>query len=785
MPAPETWTAPGLLDYFQEVDATADRRFAFILGAGASVQSGIPVANRLVANWLQELHAREDHERRPLAQWATAERLRIPGFEHARAVEWYPQVFARRFEHRPDEGYAYLERILHGKDPSFGYSVLAQILAGTRHRAIITTNFDNLVADALAIYTNQLPFVCGHESLAAFVRPNPRRPLIVKIHRDLLLAPKNRSEELAALPEPLAAVLRALLAGFTPIVIGYGGNDGSLMNFLRDIPPGEIPGGIYWCYWARGGLPIDTALEVVERHRGAIVPIDGFDELMAMLGHRLNFPRMDQVIEQRARERVQRYRSSFEAFQQRLQPTSEAPPTPVPSPELALEDADEAEAGIVEDDRTLHEPAPPVPAPAQPVPSASSSGPVASDRSSPRSGALEAPARSAQPLGPLLSSRTDGPRRSPSPVLPARPDTPRGEPVLQARSDTPTSEPVLPARSDTTRGDPARSLRSDTPRGAPATPAPPHSLTPEPGLSPRSGASRSPSPAPVPSASPTRDDARAEAVTRSTAPRSEPRRPHEAEAEEARASSFAIHIEHETDTPIDLALSVDTAPVQAALAALVPADAQADWWTLKLLADREPVPHRRIAAYQAALDRFPGQSELRRGLAFHLALAGAFTEAEHLFHALIADQPGDAGLHLDLAVLAALNRDFIRAESLADEAWRLTRAGERDDAVIAAVAFVRGLLARLQHQDDTAALRVLRGVLRTTAIQPGGLTPMLAVVVASLDRRGLVLDRPSHRLYHRLLACLTGQATPESLEANQRWAELTPLAPEAAWPDPP
>ena len=64
----------------------------------------------------------------------------------------------------------------------------------------------------------------------------------------------------------------------------------------------------------------------VARHRGAIVPIDGFDELMAMLGHRLNFPRMDQLLEQRARERVQRYRSSFEAFQQRLQLASEAPP---------------------------------------------------------------------------------------------------------------------------------------------------------------------------------------------------------------------------------------------------------------------------------------------------------------------------------------------------------------------------------------------------------------------------------------------------------------------------
>lgn len=663
MPAPETWTATGLLDYFQEVDATADRRFAFILGAGASVQSGIPMAGQLVANWLQELHAREDHERRPLPAWASAERLRIPGFEHARAVEWYPEVFARRFEHRPDEGYAYLERILHGKDPSFGYSVLAQILAGTRHRAVITTNFDNLVADALAIYTNQLPFVCGHESLAAFVRPNPRRPLIVKIHRDLLLAPKNRSEELLALPDPLAAVLRALLAGFTPIVLGYGGNDGSLMNFLRDIPPGEIPGGVYWCYWGRGGLPCPAALEVVERHRGAIVPIDGFDELMAMLGHRLNFPRMDQVIEQRARERVQRYRSSFEAFQQRLQPPA-APPAPAP---LA----------------------------------------AAHDRSA----ELEAPAddRNAE-----LAADDDDRNAAPEP-----------------HDAAPT--PAPPPRSEPTR--------SAAPRG----PAPPDRPEPTRSAAPRAF---------------DRDVARS--IPRSAAP---------APASAADAPVATPH--------------VDTAALQQAFAALVTTEASDDWWTLKLQADREASPQRRIAAYQAALRRFPGQPELRRGLACQLALAGASADAERLFRALIEDDPGDAGLHLDLAVLAALDRDFARADELADAAWQRTRLGEPDDRIVAAVAFVRGLLARLQHRDDTAPLRVLRGVLRTTAIQPGGLTPMLAVVVASLDRRGMILDRPSHRLYHRLLACLTGQATPESLEANQRWAELVPLAPEAAWPDTP
>jgi hypothetical protein len=65
-----------------------------------------------------------------------------------------------------------------GKDPSPGYSILAAALAADppRHNVVITTNFDNLVADALSIYTDTFPFVCGHESLTAFVRVAMRRP---------------------------------------------------------------------------------------------------------------------------------------------------------------------------------------------------------------------------------------------------------------------------------------------------------------------------------------------------------------------------------------------------------------------------------------------------------------------------------------------------------------------------------------------------------------------------------------------------------------------------------
>src|SRR5262245_10344398 len=133
-PEPKTWTTTGLLDYFVKIHETMeDRSFAFVLGSGASVGSKIPTGGQLVQLWLKELHRRLDpqHEHRSLNEWATADNLRIDKFEYERAAEFYPHVFARRFEDDPEEGYAELEAIMKGKEPSFGYSVLAKIIGET------------------------------------------------------------------------------------------------------------------------------------------------------------------------------------------------------------------------------------------------------------------------------------------------------------------------------------------------------------------------------------------------------------------------------------------------------------------------------------------------------------------------------------------------------------------------------------------------------------------------------------------------------------------------------
>src|SRR3954469_18445062 len=130
-----------------------DTSFVFVLGAGASKDSDIPTGGELVQIWLEDLRRRYDGTSSSLELWATAENLDIANFDYASASSFYPQVFERRFGDYLDEGYAALEKIMEEKKPSFGYAILAQILSQTRHRVVVTTNFDNLVSDALFHFT--------------------------------------------------------------------------------------------------------------------------------------------------------------------------------------------------------------------------------------------------------------------------------------------------------------------------------------------------------------------------------------------------------------------------------------------------------------------------------------------------------------------------------------------------------------------------------------------------------------------------------------------------------
>jgi hypothetical protein len=194
MTQPEEWTSHGLFEEIKRIDNTMpDRAFAFVLGAGASVSSGIPAGFTLAKGWLKELHARCCLDEKSFEDWVGSEGPGIEGLTLATIAQHYPKIFEKRFGKDPESGFAALEQLMDQAEPNLGYSLLAEIVDKTRHKVVVTTNFDNLVADALAIHASKPPLIVGHESLAGFARPRLRRPLVAKIHRDLL-ATGARSE---------------------------------------------------------------------------------------------------------------------------------------------------------------------------------------------------------------------------------------------------------------------------------------------------------------------------------------------------------------------------------------------------------------------------------------------------------------------------------------------------------------------------------------------------------------------------------------------------------------
>ena len=289
------------------------RHFCFILGSGASVESGIPSGNTLEMRWMDclmglsndgDTKARRPDRTRYFAEKLHAEKKLQHTFDEivaeweaakkdkrSMSSEFYFDIYLLRFHPNLREGYRYLEKIMDPCEPSLGYHPLALMLSNgnrrllssdeNRHNLVITTNFDSLVEDSLFLYTDQRPLVISHESLAAFIDPDVQRPIVAKVHRGLMYGPFNSPDTTEGLQPEWKEALDYAFKTYTPIVVGYGGGDGSLMSALQEA---TFRNGIYWCYREASGPPAQKIQDFVEKQNGCLVQIEGFDALMMELG---------------------------------------------------------------------------------------------------------------------------------------------------------------------------------------------------------------------------------------------------------------------------------------------------------------------------------------------------------------------------------------------------------------------------------------------------------------------------------------------------------------------
>jgi Tfp pilus assembly protein PilF len=290
-----------------------DKRFAFFLGAGCSVGSGIADAGYLVRdNWLPRLRDRRARHRSDMEKWAAEQ---FPRYSAGKAAAYYGAVMEELFPFA-EERQRELEDLCKGCFPGFGYAVVASLMAieDGCFNVALTTNFDDLIADALYLFTKSRPLVIPHESLAAYIRPTRTRPLVVKLHGDHRLSPQNTTGETAKLKRGIERQVRALLHDRGLIFMGYGGNDRGILRMLKALPREEaLPLGVYW---VSAGQPPRRFARWLESRGAFWVQIEDFDELMVLIKDVCDLPHPDR---RRFEKVFDRYAETYQKISGRIE----------------------------------------------------------------------------------------------------------------------------------------------------------------------------------------------------------------------------------------------------------------------------------------------------------------------------------------------------------------------------------------------------------------------------------------------------------------------------------
>lgn len=290
--------------------------YVLLLGAGASISSGVPGVATLVDRWRRELFCHETgispddtnaFRIEAYRRWMDGD---YPGWLDRLRTSLgtdseYGTLF--QFAHKTrDQRQMFVERLIENQRPGLGYFYLAGLIDGGRFNSVLTTNFDDLVNDALLRYYERKPIVCAFDSAVTSFSSSTLRPKIIKLHGDFLFDNiKNTDSETLDLGENMESKLVEICEDKGLIVVGYDGADESVMTPLRENLRRNrkfLTKGVHWCVYQRPGESgpgtvsessvDDRVLAVRKRHpdRVFLYGANGFDELMLNFSLRCDIP---------------------------------------------------------------------------------------------------------------------------------------------------------------------------------------------------------------------------------------------------------------------------------------------------------------------------------------------------------------------------------------------------------------------------------------------------------------------------------------------------------------
>ncbi|HUB38110.1 MAG TPA: SIR2 family protein [Streptosporangiaceae bacterium] len=283
---------------------------AWLVGAGASADAGVPTASQLIDELLAVLYCSENGIRRPDLErdprWQNLVRTFYDGRHGLPAIadsSFYSAIFEKVYPDR-DARARFIMAQLDGRRPHPGQHMLAALVAAEMAPVVITPNFETLVEDAVrpaldSAAGGRLTVLDPESSTRVpFTMATDARPLLIKIHGDLgTVTLRNTSAELAEQDRLLRAATLSLLNRYGLIVVGYSGRDPAVMEMLRDAleHPTPYPGGLTWVHRPEDPLSEEVRGFLAAARAAGVEPVHeveagGMMELMAEIERAVTLP---------------------------------------------------------------------------------------------------------------------------------------------------------------------------------------------------------------------------------------------------------------------------------------------------------------------------------------------------------------------------------------------------------------------------------------------------------------------------------------------------------------
>jgi len=286
------------LDYdafLRSIKRNIDVPHSFLLGAGASISSGIQSAYDCIWEWKRDIYVSKNVNAADYYKNHRNENVRLSvqkwldnhgGFPELDAPQEY-SYYAEKAYPIAEDRRKYFFSLIEGKEPYIGYKLLCFLAGQNILKAVWTTNFDGLMVRA-AHQNNLTPIEITLDNADRIYRNQSTKELLcIALHGDYKYTKlKNTDNELDTQNEIFKEHIANYHTDKNLIVAGYSGRDVSLMDALKTAFSRRGTGRLYWCGF---GDRISPEVKDLIEHARAYgreafyISTDGFDKTLIHL----------------------------------------------------------------------------------------------------------------------------------------------------------------------------------------------------------------------------------------------------------------------------------------------------------------------------------------------------------------------------------------------------------------------------------------------------------------------------------------------------------------------